>query len=161
MNHIPIYTYQRDHFTVSTDSTLLDLDVIHGYLYHAYWCPGIPRDRVAQALLHSFNFGLYDGAQQGAAQQIGLARVITDYTSFAYLCDVFVLKSHRELGLGTWLIDCVVNCPALVGIRSFFLATRDAHGLYEKFGFARVSTPDRLMVKAFAMPWRDEGLTEE
>ena len=156
MNDIPIYTYQREHFTISTDPALLNLDVIHGYLYHAYWCPGIPRDRVAAALPHSFNFGLYEGTQQ-----LGLARVITDYTSFAYLCDVFVLKSHRGLGLGTWLIECVVNCPTLAGIRNFFLATADAHGLYEKFGFATVSNPERLMVKAFAMPWRDEGLIEE
>jgi GNAT superfamily N-acetyltransferase len=150
-----LFEYHNHPFTISTDSTRLDLDVIHGFLYHCYWSPGVPREVVAQAIDHSLNFGLYE-----EKQQIGFARVVSDYTSFAYLADVFVLPSHRGHGLGVWLIDCIINCPALQSIRSFTLATRDAHGLYRKFGF-EAADERRYMVKRYDVPWRDQALIQE
>jgi len=150
-----IYEYHRAPFTISTDPARLDLAVIHGFLYHCYWSPGIPRDVVAKAMQHSFCFGLYEGNNQ-----IGFARVVTDYASFAYLADVFVLPTHREQGLGIWLVECVINCPALQSIRSFLLATRDAHSLYRKFGF-EAADERRIMVKRYAIAWRDPALIRE
>lgn len=149
------FEYHKPSFTISTDPARLDLDVIHGFLYHCYWSPGVPREVVAQAINHSLNFGLYE-----ENQQIGFARVISDYTSFAYLSDVFVLPSQRGHGLGVWLIECVINCPALQSIRSFTLATRDAHGLYRKFGFENADER-RYMVKRYDVPWRNQALIRE
>ncbi|MBX3010303.1 MAG: GNAT family N-acetyltransferase [Caldilineaceae bacterium] len=150
-----IYEYYRSPFTISTDPTRLDLDLIHGFLYHCYWSPGIPRELVAQAIQHSFCFGLYE-----ESKQIGFARVVTDYTSFAYLADVFVLPEQRHHGLGTWLVECVISCPALQTIRSFLLATRDAHGLYRKFGF-EAADERRMMVKRYEIAWRNPALIRE
>jgi len=150
-----LFDYQKPPFTISTDPARLDLDVIHGFLYHCYWSPGIPRELVAQAINHSLNFGLYE-----EKQQIGFARVVSDYTSFAYLADVFVLPSHRGHGLGVWLIECIIDCPALQSIRSFTLATRDAHGLYRKFGF-EAADERRYMVKRYDVPWRNQELIRE
>lgn len=149
------FDYQKPPFTISTDPARLDLDVIHGFLYHCYWSPGIPRELVAQAINHSLNFGLYE-----ENQQIGFARVVSDYTSFAYLADVFVLPTHRGHGLGIWLIECIIHCPALQSIRSFTLATRDAHSLYRKFGF-EAADERRYMVKRYEVPWRDQALIQE
>lgn len=150
-----IYEYHKAPFTISTDAAQLDLDVIHGFLYHCYWSPGIPRALVAQAIQHSLCFGLYE-----EKSQVGFARVVTDYTSFAYLADVFVLPAQRHHGLGVWLIECVINCPALQTIRSFLLATRDAHGLYRKFGF-EAADERRIMVKRYDVPWRNPELIRE
>jgi GNAT superfamily N-acetyltransferase len=146
-------------YQISTDPALLDLDVIHGYLYHSYWSPGVPRAQVARAIAHSLNFGLYH-IDEPAAQQIGFARVITDYTSAAYLADVFVLHEYRGNGLGIWLIDSVIQCPALQTIRSFTLATRDAHALYHKFGFEAIDST-RYMIKRYDVPWRQPDLARE
>jgi GNAT superfamily N-acetyltransferase len=126
-------TVQRDGYTISNDPTRLDVDAIHAYLTTSYWAKGIPRGTVARSLLHSMGFGLY--APDGA--QVGFARVISDWTTFAYFCDVYVLEAHRGHGLGVWLMETVLAYPELQGIRRLSLTTRDAHGLYEKFGFAR------------------------
>ena len=133
-------TYHREGFTVSTDPARLDVDAIHAFLATAYWCEGIPREIVERALRSSLCFGLYAGEQQ-----IGLARVITDGATFAYLCDVYVLPEHRGQGLGTWLMQCVMGHPDLQGFRRFHLVTRDAHELYRHFGFAEVAQPERHM----------------
>jgi GNAT superfamily N-acetyltransferase len=136
----PTFERARDAYRVSTDPSLLDIDVIVGFLKDAYWSPGIPRATVEQAIANSLNFGLYaDGAQ------IGFARVCTDQATFAYLMDVFVLREHRGAGLGVWLMECVMQHPDLQNLRIFRLATRDAHGLYEKVGFSRVANPDVMM----------------
>ena len=116
--------WKRNQFLISTDPARLNVDAVHGYLSRAYWCEGIPREIVERALHHSLCFGLYDDGKQ-----IGLARAITDYTTFAYLCDVYVLESHRGQGLGKWLISCVMALPQLQGLRRFNLVTRDAHQL--------------------------------
>ncbi|MBV7332923.1 GNAT family N-acetyltransferase [Chloroflexi bacterium TSY] len=151
-----MYEYHRPPFTISTDPARLNLEVIHEYLTHSYWSPGIPKNVVEKAIAHSFNFGLYDGHHQ-----IGFARVITDYATFAYLADVFVLQEYRGKGLGIWLIDCVTNCEALDGIRTFTLATRDAHGLYQKFGFETAVNSERWMSLKYEIPWYQPELVVE
>jgi GNAT superfamily N-acetyltransferase len=135
-------TYERhqDGFTVTTDPDRLDLDAIHAALSQAYWSEGIPKDIVERGLRGSLCFGLY--SEEG---QIGLARVITDRASFAYLCDVYVLPEFRGRGLGKFLIVCVMEHPDLQGLRRFHLVTRDAHELYRPFGFTEVKSPERHM----------------
>ena len=152
----PARHYYRDPYEITTDSRRLDIDAIHTYLTHAYWSPGIPREQVAKAIHHSLCFGLYHGERQ-----IGFARVVTDYATVAHLCDVYVLKTYRGRGLGVWLVDCVVNCPELAGIRSFRLSTRDAHGLYHKFGFQTVVDGSQQMFLRLEMPWYQPDLVDD
>lgn len=135
----------RGAFTVSTEADRLDLDVVHGYLRRSYWAEGIPRAVVVRSIAGSLCFGLYDGPSQ-----VGFARAITDRATFAYLADVFVLESHRGQGLGVWLTDCVMEHPDLQGLRRWTLATRDAHGLYRRFGFTALAAPERYMEKVQA-----------
>ena len=131
----------RDGYTVSSDRARLDIDAVHAYLTACYWSTGIPRETVARAIAHSLGFGLY--APDGA--QVGFARVVTDHATFAYLCDVYVLDAHRGRGLGEWLVGFALADPALQGLRRVILATRDAHGLYERFGFGAPRWPDAYM----------------
>ena len=135
----------RGQYRVSTDPALIDVDFVHRFLRDdSYWSRGISRDVVARSIEHSLAFGLYE--ESGAALvQAGFARAITDYATFAYLADVFVLPEHRGHGLGVWLIECVRAHPALQGLRVWRLATADAHGLYEKHGFRAPSHPERMM----------------
>ena len=133
--------HRRDGFLISTDPSLLDLDVIHGFLTNCYWAKGIPRDLIARSIEHSLCFGIYDGS--GA--QVGFARVITDFATIAYLGDVFVLESHRGRGLGKWMMECITQYPALQGLRRWILLTRDAHELYAKFGFTPLKLAERYM----------------
>jgi GNAT superfamily N-acetyltransferase len=132
--------WKQDHLLVSTDPARLDVDAIHAFLTRAYWCVGIPRETVARALRHSLCFGLYDGCAQ-----VGLARVVTDNATFAYLCDVYVLESHRGRGLGKWLIECVMAHTSALGLRRFNLATQDAHTLYARHGFKPLAHPEVWM----------------
>jgi GNAT superfamily N-acetyltransferase len=134
---------QRGEYTISTDPARLDMDVIHGYLSgESYWAQGRPLDVMQRALQHSLCFGVYAGEEQ-----VGLARVVTDYATFAWLCDVFVLEAHRGQGLGKWLIECVVAHPELHGLM-FLLGTRDAHGLYQRYGgFGPMQVPGRWMLR--------------
>jgi len=136
-----IVEFQRGEFVVSTDRTRLDLDVIHGFLTNSYWAKGIPRERVALSIEHSLCFGVYDGS--GA--QVGFARVITDFATYAYIADVFVLDSHRGRGLGKSLMESITQHPALQGFRRWSLSTKDAHRLYAQFGFTPLNFPDRYM----------------
>jgi ribosomal protein S18 acetylase RimI-like enzyme len=133
-------SYKKDDFTVVTDPSKLDVAAIHGYLSRAYWSEGIPRHTVEKAIANSLCFGLFRGEQQ-----VGLARVVTDRATYAYLCDVYVLEEFRGKGLGAWLMECVMSHPDLQGLRRFSLATRDAHGLYKKFGFAELKKPQSQM----------------
>lgn len=132
--------WKQNNLLVSTNPAKLDVNAIHAFLTRAYWCEGIPRDIVERAVRQSLSFGLFDGAAQ-----VGLARVVTDYATFAYLCDVYVLESHRGQGLGKWLIECVMAHPQLQGLRRFNLATRDAHELYAQFGFQPLAKPEAHM----------------
>jgi GNAT superfamily N-acetyltransferase len=131
----------RDGYTISTDPARLDVAAIHAYLSRSYWAEGIPLATVAESLRHSFAFGLFDPE----GRQVGLARVITDRATYAYLCDVYVLEGHRSRNLGKWLVEAVVGHPALAGLRRFTLATRDAHALYAQYGFQPLRSPDRHM----------------
>ncbi len=133
-------------YLISTDPSLLDVDAVHAYLTRSYWAQGIPRDVVARALTHSLCFGLYhEPADGGARTQVGLARVITDRATYAYLCDVYVREEHQGRGLGKRLIGAIMRHPDLQGLRRLGLFTRDAHGLYEGFGFTALSHPERAM----------------
>ena len=132
---------RRGEFVISTDRERVDPDVVHGFLTNCYWAKGIPRDVVARSIEHSLCFGIYEDA--GA--QVGFARVVSDLATVAYLGDVFVLESHRGRGLSKWLMQCIVEHPALQNLRRWILLTRDAHALYPKFGFAALKAPERYM----------------
>ena len=133
--------YRKGAFTISTDPARLDIDAIHAFLSQSsYWAEGVPRDVVTRAVAHSLCFGVYDGDRQ-----IGLARVVTDRATYAYLCDVYILEDYRGNGLGKWLIECVGAHPDLQGLRRFTLATRDAHSLYARFGWQPLKSPERHM----------------
>jgi GNAT superfamily N-acetyltransferase len=130
----------RDTFTITCDPAKLDVAVIAQFLASSYWAQRIPADTVAKSLQHSLCFALLDGERQ-----IGFARVISDRATIAYVGDVFVLPEYRGRGLGTWLMECVLGHPELQGLRRWLLATRDAHGLYEKFGFTPLKRPEIFM----------------
>jgi GNAT superfamily N-acetyltransferase len=136
-----IAEYRRDEFVISTDRERLSLDVVHGFLTNCYWAKGIPREVVARSIEPALCFGIYDG--DGA--QVGFARVISDFATIAYIGDVFVLEPQRGRGLGKWLMECIVQHPALQNLRRWILTTRDAHGLYSQFGFTPVKAPERFM----------------
>ena len=132
--------YTNGQYRITTDTRRLDLDAIHAYLSRSFWAEGIPKATVAKAMANSLCFGLFHGDEQ-----IGLARVVTDRATYAYLCDVYVLETHRGRGLGKWLIETVMAHPDLQGLRRFQLVTRDAHGLYSRHGFAAPEHPERHM----------------
>ena len=137
-----INEWRREGYLISTDKGLLDLPVIHGFLVESYWAAGIPVEVVERSIEHSIAFGLYEGGRQ-----IGFARAVTDRATFAYLADVFILDDFRGRGLGRWLIEAVMSHPELQGLRRWMLATRDAHGLYRKSGFADLKNPSSIMEK--------------
>jgi GNAT superfamily N-acetyltransferase len=132
--------WYRGEYTISTDPEKLQLEAIHAALSRTYWAQNRSRDTVARSLAHSLCFGVYHGDAQ-----IGLARVVTDHAVFAYLCDVYILETHRGQGLGKWLMHVLTTHPDMVGIRRMLLATRDAHGLYEQVGFKGLRNPERWM----------------
>jgi GNAT superfamily N-acetyltransferase len=146
---------RRGEFLVSTDQARLDLDVIHGFLSNCYWAKGIPRKTVARSIEHSLCFGIYDesgskfpglaNAARPGAPQVGFARVVSDFATVAYLGDVFVLEAYRGRGLSKFLMECITQHPALQGLRRWILLTRDAHGLYKKFGFTPLKSAERYM----------------
>jgi GNAT superfamily N-acetyltransferase len=134
------YVAVKPPYLVTTDLARFDVDAIWGWLRGSYWAAGIPREVVERSLRGSIAFGLFEGARQ-----IGVARVVTDQATFAYLADVFVDESCRGRGLATWLIEVIRMHPSLQGLRRWLLATRDAHGLYEKCGFRPVAEPGIFM----------------
>ena len=136
--------HQRDGYTISTDKTRLDTGLIHNFLSEdSYWAQDRPYDVVERSIDHSLCFGVYAGTEQ-----VGFARVVTDYVTFAWLCDVFIVESHRGRGLGKRLVETVVAHPDLDGIRLFSLATRDAHELYRRYaGFEPLEVPEKWMVR--------------
>jgi GNAT superfamily N-acetyltransferase len=133
-------TWSRGPLEISTDPGRLDLDVIHGYLSGSYWARGIPRDVVERSIRNSLCFGIHDDRTQ-----VGFGRVVSDFATFAYVGDVFVVESHRGRGLAKWLMACMKGHPDLQGLRRWCLATRDAHGLYRPFGFAPLADPSTHM----------------
>lgn len=135
-----VVEHRRGDFLLSTDRRRVRLDVVHEFLTSCYWAKGIPREVVAQSIEHSLCFGVYEGDTQ-----VGFARVVTDFATVAYLGDVFVLESHRGRGLSKWMMECIVQHPALQNLRRWILLTRDAHGLYSKSGFTPLKDPERYM----------------
>jgi GNAT superfamily N-acetyltransferase len=136
--------YRRGAYTISTDRARLDLGLIHDYLSHtSYWAQGRPPQVVQRSIAHSLCFGVYAGVRQ-----VGFARVVTDYATFAWLCDLFVVESHQGQGLGKWLVECIVAHPELRDLKIFLLATRDAHELYRRYGsFEILQQPDKWMAR--------------
>jgi len=134
--------WQRDGYVISTDRARLDVGVIHAFLTTCYWANGVPRDVVEKSIKHSLNFGIYQGSEQ-----VGFARVITDYATYAYLADVFVLPEHRGRHLAVWLVQVISEHPELQGLRRWGLLTKDAHELYERVGFVRVTDAAKYMEK--------------
>jgi len=132
---------RRGEFLISTDPARLDFEVIHGYLTTSYWAKGIPRETVERAARNSLCFGVYTSS----GSQIGFARIVSDFATFAYLADVFVLESHRGQGLGKFLMESIKQHPKLQGLRRWTLSTKDAHTLYAQYGFAPLQWPDRYM----------------
>ena len=130
----------QDEYSISCDPARIDLAVVHGFLSTSYWSEGLPLEVLQRAITASLCFGVYHGGKQ-----VGFARVVTDRATFAYLCDVFVLDAYRGQGLGRWLMEAVAAHPDLQGLRRMVLVTRDAHGLYEKFGFRPLARPAGYM----------------
>lgn len=128
-------------YTISDDKTRLDIPLIQQFLsQESYWAQNVPLDVVERSITNSLCFGVYQGNNQ-----VGFARVITDQATFAYLCDVFILPEHRGKGLSKQLIETISNWPSLQGLRRWVLATRDAHTLYEQFGFTALDKPEIFM----------------
>jgi GNAT superfamily N-acetyltransferase len=128
-------------FSITTDKSKMDIPVIHSYLTRSYWSEGIPLETVTLGIQHSLCFGLFQGSKQ-----IGVARVITDTATFAYICDVFIDEAFRGKGLGKWLMETILKHESLQGLRRIVLTTRDAHGLYSQYGFVPLPIPERYMV---------------
>lgn len=141
------YEARKDDFLISTDISLLDIDVIHNYLsVESYWATNIPKEIVQRSIRNSLCFGLYHDKEQ-----IGFARLVTDKATFAYLADVFIIGSFRGKGLSKWLIEVIQSHPELQGLRRWMLGTRDAHGLYQQFGWTVLDedTRQRFMQRHF------------
>lgn len=135
-----IIEVNKENFTISTDPSRLDVAAIADMLTRAYWAKGRPRERTEKAIANSLVFGVYDGDKQ-----IGIARIISDYAIFAYLCDVFIHENYRSLGLGKWLMETVRSHPDLQDLRRWVLATHDAHELYKQYGFTPLENPQNWM----------------
>lgn len=136
-----IYEKKIGDYIYSTDKNKLDINYIHHFLSkESYWAKNIPIDIVRKSIEGSFCFGIYNGNQQ-----IGFARVITDYATFGYLADVFVDKKYRGKGLSKNLMQFIMDNETIKGLRRFMLATLDAHGLYEQYGFMKLDGDKRLM----------------
>jgi len=133
-------TVTKDQYSIITDKEKFDVDVIHSFLTHSYWAEGISKEVIQRSIDGSLCFGVFENDKQ-----IGFARMITDHATFAYLADVFILEEYRGRGLSKWLMEVIMSYPGLQGLRRMMLATRDAHGLYEKFGFVPLMNVDRWM----------------
>jgi GNAT superfamily N-acetyltransferase len=141
---VPVKEWTRGDFLVSTDPTLLDLKTCHRYIASSYWAKNIPNDLFEKSVRNSLPFGVYRVSSQSDLKkliQVGFARIISDFSTFAYLGDVFIDESERKQGLSKWLIECILSHPELQGLRRICLGTLDAHSLYEKYGFKNCDNP--------------------
>lgn len=139
---------RKNAYLISTDSSLLDIDFIHGFLTRSYWSQGISKEKVIRSIHHALCFGVYDNKKQ-----IGFARVISDFTSFAYLADVFIIEAYRGRKLSKWLMESILAHPDLQELRNWVLRTKDAHGLYQQFGFTSPKNPESYMERKPTSPF--------
>ncbi len=131
----------KDGFIIDDDPSRLHFDVIQQFLTESsYWAKNRTPQQTRTAIDNSICFGVYHGERQ-----IGFARVVSDRATFAYIGDVFIIDEYRGRGLSKWLMKTIVAYPELQGLRRWVLATRDAHGLYEKSGFGPLVHPERWM----------------
>ena len=128
-------------YKISSNKTDMDFSVIHNFLSSSYWAKDIPEEILRTAIENSLCFGVFTISEN----QVGFARVVTDFATFGYLADVFILEEHRGKGLSKWLMEVIFSHPNLQNFRRFTLATRDAHGLYRKFGFKDLAHPEIFM----------------
>ncbi|WP_222166394.1 GNAT family N-acetyltransferase [Edaphocola aurantiacus] len=128
-------------YSIHTGYEAMDIAAIHHYLsQESYWAKGIPFETVQRSLQHSFCIGVFTGGRQ-----IGFARLVTDYSTFGYLADVYILPAHRGKGLSKEMMQYIMDLDWMAGLRRIMLATLDAHGLYQQFGFKVTETPERIM----------------
>jgi GNAT superfamily N-acetyltransferase len=142
-----IMEVHRGQFAISTDLSRLDMNAVHDLLSRSYWAKTRPREHTEVAFKNSLVFGLYEGKRQ-----IGMGRVVTDFSVVAYLCDVFIHEDFRGQGLGKWLIQSIFEHPDLNHIRRWLLATDDAHGLYRQFGFEQLPKVEKWMQRLRPFP---------
>ena len=136
-----VESWEYGDYVISTDSSRLDVELIHDFLSKtAYWASGRTLEVVERSIENSLPFGIYK-----ENNQVGFARVVTDYATFAWIADVFVLPEHRNQGLSKWLMEVILSHPQLQGFRRWVLATKDAHSLYARFGFIPLHRPERWM----------------
>ena len=139
-----INKWRKGEFSITTNRDDLDIEMILDYLVNeSYWAKNRTLEQMETVIVNSLCFGVFEGEKQ-----IGFARVVTDFATFCYLGDVFILADYQGKGLGKWLMETIVNHPDLQGFRRWILATRDAHTLYEKYGFSELKHPERWMEKA-------------
>jgi len=150
-----VVEYKSAGYTISTDKSKLDLNVIHGYLSRSYWAENIPVEIVKRSVDNSLCFGVYVNEKQ-----IGFARVISDYTTFAYLADVFILEEERGRGLAKRLMECILEHRQLRGLRNFCLMTKDAHSLYKRYGFKNIPKPENFMARKIEGIYKKERGTD-
>lgn len=134
--------FQKNSYSISTEKSKLDLELIYGFLKSSYWAKDQPFEKIKTSIDNSLCFGLYKNEKQ-----IGFARVLTDMARIAHLADVFILEPYRGMGLGKRLLQCIMAHPELENINKWMLATKDAHSLYKKFGFKTLKTPEFYMEK--------------
>lgn len=131
----------KKEYSISTDPSKLNINVIHNYISNeSYWGKGRSLEVVKKSIENSLPFGIYY-----KDEMIGFARVVTDYATFGWIADVFILEEHRGKGLSKWLMETILSHPKLQGFRRWVLATKDAHDLYRKFGFRELNKPERWM----------------
>jgi GNAT superfamily N-acetyltransferase len=143
-------------YSISDDRSRLDLELIHKFLTNCYWAEGVPRHIVERSIENSLCFGVF--AQD---RQVGFARVVTDYATYAYIGDVFIVESHRGQGLSKRLLQTIMEHPQLQGFRRWSLVTRDAHGLYEQFGFTSLEDPEKYMERRNPDVYKPPGREQE
>src|SRR5262245_17240129 len=136
-------------YEVSTERSRLDVGLIHDFLRSSYWAKNVPRSVVERSIDGSLCFGVFLGGQQ-----VGFARVITDFATLAYIADVFVLPEHRGRGIAKMLMQAILSHPQLQGLRRLLLATRDAHKLYAQFGFQALANPEHFMTLHYPDAYR-------
>ncbi len=140
-----VIEWEKSGYLLSTDKSKIKIPVVHAYLSNdSYWAKGIPVETVKRSIEHSLCFGIYY-----QHEQVGFARIISGFTTFAYLADVFVLPAHRGNGLSKWLMEIIMDHPDLQGLRRFLLTTQDAHELYRRYGFTEYPQPERMMTRNF------------